>query len=212
MRKIVERYKNAYNKEFVISIAISFFILIVSLIINYYAGAYATKSASNSVTDIILSNIPVYNVDDLFVYGPIVFWLFVSVILLIKPKAIPFTLKSIALFIIIRSISISLTHIAPFPTEVPIDSNIIKDFTSGGDLFFSAHTGLPFLMSLIFWKDIKLRVIFLLSSVAFGVIVLMGHLHYSIDVFSAFFITYTIFHIGELLFKKDFELFLQEKI
>lgn len=212
MKRIATKYKEAYNREFVISFAVGILALIISLVINYYAGIYATKSASNSVTDIILSNIRVYNVDDMFVYGPLIFWVFVSAVLLLKPKTIPFTIKSIALFVIIRSISICLTHIGPFPTKVLLESNALKDFTFGGDLFFSAHTGLPFLMALVFWKDIKLRILFIASSLFFGTVVLLGHLHYSIDVFSAFFITYTIFHLSEMFFKKDRKLFGEETI
>ncbi|MEI8091030.1 MAG: phosphatase PAP2-related protein [bacterium] len=73
----------------------------------------------------------------------------------------------------------------------------------GADLFFSGHTGLPFLFALIFWNNKWMRYLFVLTAIYFGAIVLLGHLHYSIDVLSAFFITYTIRHINEFLWKKD---------
>jgi hypothetical protein len=41
---------------------------------------------------------------------------------------------------------------------------------------------------------------------------LLAHLHYSIDVFAAFFITYSIYHIGIKLFKKDFDFFTLEDV
>jgi len=44
-------------------------------------------------------------------------------------------------------------------------------------------------------------------AIFFGVVVLLGHIHYSIDVFSAFFITYSIFHMAKYLFKNEFKLF-----
>ena len=138
------------------------------------------------------------------------------------PKRIPFTLKTIALFVIIRSIFITLTHIGPFPDHTAIDSffapsalqsvssaNNFFIFSAGGDLFFSGHTGLPFLLALAFWHEKPFRYFCLLSSVFFGVVVLMGHLHYSIDVMSAFFITYSIYHIAEKWFRKDRAMFLQ---
>jgi membrane-associated phospholipid phosphatase len=79
---------------------------------------------------------------------------------------------------------------------------------TGNDLFFSGHTGLPFLLALMFWKhDPTSRTIFLGFSILFATVVLMGHIHYSIDVLSAFFITYGIFHICKFLFKKEWELF-----
>ncbi len=186
------------------SMIISMGLLIVSLVVNFYAGMYATLSASNAVTDIVLSNIRVYDVDGIFIYGPWVFWIIVVCIVFPKPQKIPFILKSIALFVLIRSVFISLTHIGPFPTaQVITGTRLITDFTSGGDLFFSAHTGLPFLVALIFWDHKILRWFLVATSIFFGVVVLMGHLHYSIDVLAAFFMTYTIYHIAEVLFKRD---------
>ena len=79
----------------------------------------------------------------------------------------------------------------------------VRDFAFGGDLFFSAHTGTPFLMALAFWDNKFLRILFIVTAVFFGVIVLLGHFHYSIDVLAAFFITYTIYHMAEIIFKKD---------
>ena len=78
---------------------------------------------------------------------------------------------------------------------------------AGGDYFFSGHTGLPFLLTLLFWDNVFLRVLFFVSSIFFGVVVLLGHLHYSIDVLSAFFITYTIYHLSEAFFPKDKKMF-----
>lgn len=186
---------------------VAILLLLLSLVVNYYAGTYATERASNSVTDIILSNIPVFDLDGIFVYGIVVFWAFVALLCITEPKRLPFIFKSTALFTFIRSIFISLTHLGPFPNSAPIYSNLISRFSFGGDLFFSGHTGLPFLMALIFWENKLLRNIFLSVSVGFGVVVLLAHLHYSIDVLSAFFITYSIFRLAEIFFKKDQQLF-----
>ena len=210
------RYKKHFgDKSYIISVFVGLFLLVLSFVVNFYAGTYATENVSNSVKDIILSNIPVFDVDVIFVYGPFVLWLFVMALFLYDPKKIPFIFKSVALFIIIRSVFITLTHIGPFPDQVPLDlnpANWFNKFSFGGDLFFSAHTGLPYLMSLVFWDNKLLRSIFILTAIFFGIIVLLGHLHYSIDVISAFFITYAIYHIAEIFFKKDKLLFDQETI
>ena len=210
MTNWLQRIKTSFtNKSFLISLMIGLAFLFLSFVVNFYAGTYATDKASNPVTDIILSNTRVYDLDSIFIYGPIVFWMFVSILCFSQPKRLPFTLKSIALFVIIRSIFVSLTHIGPFPTQAIIDNTkIMKDFIFGGDLFFSGHTGLPFLMALVFWESKYLKWIFVATAIFFGIVVLLAHLHYSIDVLSAFFITYTIFHISSFLFKKDEVLFL----
>ncbi len=195
------------DKDFTFSVIIAFLLFAVSFGVNFLAGTYASNVASNPVTDIILSNTRVYDVDFLFTYGMFMVWIPVIFLCLKHPRRIPFVLKSIAIFILIRSVFISLTHIAIFPTHVDVTSgfNSIMNFT--GDLFFSGHTGLPFLMSLVFWQYKNLRYYFIACSLFFGTVVLLGHVHYSIDVFGAFFITYSIFHIAEFLFKKDRSLF-----
>ena len=186
MKALNNRYKHYFtNKYFVLSVVLSIIFLIIALVINFYAGTYATESASSPVKDLILSNIPVFDVDIIFIYGPLVLWLFVATLSLYDPKKIPFIFKSIALFIVIRSVFITLTHIGPFPDQIALDIS---------------HNGW---INHIFWNNKLLRVIFIVTAVFFGIIVLMGHLHYSIDVLSAFFITYTIYHISEVIFKKD---------
>jgi hypothetical protein len=124
----------------------------------------------------------------------------------------PFAMKSLALFAIIRSVFVSLTHISPFPTSVLISPDFFghtffDGIFNGYDLFFSGHTGVPFLLALMFWNNEKWRSIFLGFSVVFAIVVLLGHLHYSIDVLSAYFITFGIFNISKYLFKQDWELF-----
>lgn len=209
MTNWIEKIKfNFKDRKFLMSFIAGVVFLTVSLFINFYAGMYATESASNSVTDIILSNTRAYDLDGIFLYGPIFLWVFVAILCVIEPKRAPFTLKNIALFTVIRSVFISLTHLGPFPTQAIMDvSKLMQKFAFGGDLFFSGHTGLPFLMALVFWHSKPLRWLFIATSIMFGIVVLLAHLHYSIDVLSAFFITYTIFHIAEILFKKDLILF-----
>lgn len=209
MHRLKSNYKRHFSdRSFTWSFILAFTFLIIALIINFYADMYATRSVSNSVTDIILSNIRVYDVDTFFVYGPWIMWIFVACVTISKPYQMPFIVKSIALFVIIRSVFISLTHIAPFPSQMVIPtSKFVTNFTTGGDLFFSAHTGLPFLMAVIFWDHKILRYIFIATSIFFGIIVLLGHVHYSIDVLSAFFITFSIYHISEWLFPKDKKVF-----
>ncbi len=191
------------------SLVVSVLLIIAGIVVSYFSIIYATGSASNSVTDIILSNIRVFDVDGFFIYGPLVFWFIILIYLLSEPRKIPFTFKTIALFLFIRSIFVSLTHIGPFPEHV--QTSITGVFSilvgEGKDLFFSSHTGLPFLMALVFWNDKHMRYFSLISSFFFGAVVLLAHLHYSIDVFAAFFITYSIFHIALKFFQEDYNVF-----
>ncbi|MDO8576427.1 MAG: phosphatase PAP2-related protein [bacterium] len=214
-RELLRRYRHyGAQQEFRVSVLLSVLTFIASLITVFYAIGYATESASNAVTDIILSNTPVYDVGGLFVYGTIFFVLAGTAFIAAHPKRIPFALHTIALFYFTRAAFISLTHLGPFPLDTANSfdfGTILSRFFFGGDLFFSGHTGLAFLLALMFWYEKKARYFFLAASVYFGAIVLLGHLHYSIDVASAFFITYGIFHIAAWLFPKDRAVFLADE-
>ena len=205
MQKVILEHNNFWSdRKNVYSTLVGIFFFSVSLVISYFASIFAFNHQSNAVADIILDNIPVIRVDDIFIEGAILFVIFVLLLLLKEPKKIPFVTKSIALFISIRSFFVILTHIGPSPMSETLDwGTSLHLFTSGGDLFFSGHTGLPFLLALIFWENKILRNIFISASIIAGTAVLFGHLHYSIDVFAAYFITYTIYHICLKVFAKD---------
>ena len=187
-------------------------LLAISLVTQFFITGYVNSLPSAPVTDLILSNMRVRDVDGIFVYGSVLL-LFVGLFAgLRRPNFMPFAMKSVALFTLIRSLFFSLTHISPLPTRIAIDSNffnnaVFNGIFTGNDLFFSGHTGLPFLLALIFWEYKSTRIIFLSFSIIFAIVVLLGHIHYSIDVLSAYFITYSIFQICKFLFKKDWQLF-----
>lgn len=209
MEKVIAKHKSYWSqKSFLYSALVSFMLFAISLVINYFAGIYVNKVASNVVADVVLSNLPVINTNGIFIEGFLIFVALLVSLMIHEPKRIPFILKSIAFFIVIRSAFITLTHIGPFPgRSLAEEPMAIKVFTSGADLFFSAHTGLTFLLALIFWEQYYLRSIFLIFSIIAGVSVLLSHMHYSIDVAAAFFITHSIFMIAKRLFKEDHDLF-----
>lgn len=207
MRHIIHRHKIAWtDKAFFASALDGALFLAASLIVNYNAGTYATEKASNAVNDLFLDNLPMMNVNVIFIQGFILFVLFIVLLIAHHPKRIPFVLKSMALFIITRAIFMTLTHIGPYPEQSPlVTGDIIQKFIFGGDLFFSGHAGLSFLMVLIFWQSFRLRMAFIAISMIFSASALLGHLHYSIDVFAAYFITYGIFKIAQRIFAKDYD-------
>jgi len=208
MKKIASKYKYCWKRHgFRYAVFSGLALLAASLTINHFTGLYANLKAGNYVNDILLDNLPVMDVDGLLNYGVELFFMFVMYCVIIEPKRAPFTLKSVALFYLIRSVSITLTHLGPYPVITPIDpSNLLSTLISGNDFFFSAHTGIPFLIALIFWDEKPIRYIAIVASIIFGSAVILGHLHYSIDVFAAFFITYTIFHIAIKLFPREYKL------
>ena len=78
MKNKISEYKLLLsNKQFLESVIVAVVFLTISLFTNYYAATYATENISSSVTDIVLSNTRVYDLNGAFVYGSLLFF-FVS--------------------------------------------------------------------------------------------------------------------------------------
>lgn len=202
---LVRRYREHLSDPYWASTTVfSFAVIAAALYINFWAIKVATERASNRVADLILSNIPLVEVDGLFVYGTLACMLFTALVVVPRPRRIPFVLLGLSIFIVIRSAFTLLTHLAP--PEASYASDFGETITSaffGADQFFSGHTGMPFLGALAFWGRRWIRTVFLAFSIFFAGVVLAGHIHYSIDVASAFFITYGIFELSKRLLPRE---------
>ena len=137
MMHVINRHKNFWSqKPFALSALSGILLLAFSLFINYCANVYVALGASVAVSDIILDNLPVFNVSFIFLEGFILFLIFVIFLLIREPHKMLFAVKSIAVFIFTRAIFISLTHIAMPPDNSFLDlGKIFQGITSGNDLF-----------------------------------------------------------------------------
>ena len=171
------------------------------------AVTYATVHASNYVTDFVLSRVGPYNLRFLFVYGTFTAFVITLGLLAWRPNRLPFALKAMALFLLVRAVFVSLTHMAPSPIDPQKAAPFFNSIFYGSDLFFSGHTGMPFLAALAFWHMPQWRIFYLALTAFFGSVVLLGHYHYSIDVLAALFITHGVFQVSCWLFARDYALF-----
>ncbi len=192
-------------KKYKRKLLISLFFLVLAIIAYIVTGDYVSDRLGSVVSpDLILDFLGPYDLSFLFI------WLFLAMIilffgypLLFKPRDLPYAISMFSFFVMIRSLFISFTHL-----RVPYDAihvtfpGYFQLLNFSNTLFFSGHVGISFLGFLIF-EDIKwLRYFMLTTSIILGITVLLMHVHYSIDVFSAYFITYGIYHIGNRLFKR----------
>jgi hypothetical protein len=205
------RHTHFWNKEHLFSLISSVSLFILALIIQRIADIYVGKIQGTPVDDIILNNLPAVDIDSLIIFCTLLLTFIIVILFSAKPKYLNFGLKAIALFIIVRSFFISLTHLGASPEQLQFDPATIGYwlynvlYNTRGDYFFSGHTGIPVLMALIFWPEKKWRYFFLITSGVSGAFVLLAHIHYSIDVFAAPFMTFGIFTIARHLFKKDYQ-------
>jgi hypothetical protein len=142
-------------------------------------------------------SIPIFIV----IYGTL-FYIFLMA--LRNPTVFSTYLASYSVMMAIRIVMLWLTPFDPPKGLVPLIDPISFKLYGGQvitrDLFFSGHTATSFL---IFWTltGRKERLTMLVLTVWLAVMLLIQHIHYSIDVVAAFPVSYTSYKIGKYLFR-----------
>ncbi len=204
-------YKGFFTKEHVRSLLVAFVLLGLAIVFQFYASLYSTRVSSNFVHDIFLDNLPTIDLNVIIVEGALLAIAGTAFLLATKPQYLIFSLKAVAIFIATRAVFVSVTHLGIYPGQIGPDptgffDNIYTGLGLQAGYFFSGHVGLPVLMSLIFWKERFWRFLYIGAAVVFGASVLIAHVHYSIDVLAAPYMTYCIFKISQYFFSADYKL------
>lgn len=117
------------------------------------------------------------------------------------PDALLLAMRSYVLLLVVR---IAAMYVAPFaPPEKMI---LLIDPVAGigpgnalrNDLFFSGHTATLFLLSLTSVPS-HLRRLFLVLTILLGAMLLLQHVHYTVDVLSALFFTWGCYSLSKKL-------------
>lgn len=198
------------DKSFVFAFFLSIFVFFFGQSVLVAAARYNDEMFQVvSVGDFILDRIPTYDLSFLFTWGmwmiliPVTFYA-----VIVRPELAPWTLKTYGIFAIVRAGFIVLTHLGPpegliflSNPDLLAENEIFERYFFMNDLFFSGHVGNAFLGALIF-RNFKFKWFCLIGSVVMAVTVLVMHIHYSIDVFGAYFITYGIYAFSDKIFHK----------
>ncbi len=212
LARIREHHKKHWISSNVRSLLIGIGFLIFSLIVQKLANSYVSSLQGIPVEDLFWGHLPFLNIEALIIQGSLLAGLLTLICFICHPNLLNFGTRAVALFIAIRSFFIILTHLGQNPYQIVFEHtdfgfwayNLL--FNTSNDYFFSGHTGIPFLLALISWRKRLWRYIFLSSSCILGISMLIGRLHYSIDIFAAPFITFSIFSISRYVFPKEYKL------
>ncbi len=187
-------------------IYVALFLVAVAITFQLMAGEYL-QDHTNFVTahDLILDNFGPYHLAPIFVWGFItVMVLYFGYSFIFDVDHLPYAMNMFSLFIMVRAFSVILTHLgAPAGALTTPFPGFLQAFNLDNGYFFSAHTGIPFLGFLVYRKKHKIfGYVMLAFSILLAITVLLMHVHYSIDVFSAYFITFGIYTIGNKFSRK----------
>lgn len=164
-----------------------------------------------AVPDLFLDALPVVDLRYLYFFGMMtIIGLLFFYLVLWRPDLLPFGLKVFALVFMVRTVFIALTHLGPpegfLIPRLSDDYNFwpFQQMLHFNDLFFSGHVAYAFMAALLVRHHKGLFYFFLISSVVMLFTVLLMRIHYSIDVFAAYFIAYGVYAAAFRFFgKKD---------
>lgn len=181
-------------------------LLVAILVILPFFFSAIEKRNGIQLNDPILQLIPAVDVS---LATFLVIWsmtIFLWVRMLQNPSLFLVTLCSMVLLFLSRLVSISLLPLDPPVGLIPLKDPIVNLFYGGTnvfitkDLFYSGHTSTQFLFFLCLHKQ-RDKLIALAASLVVATLVLVQHVHYTIDVVFAFVFTWPIYLIGKRLAK-----------
>jgi len=183
---------SAFRKKVIIG-----FCLIV-IILSFFPLFFQSIEKRDGIVlhDWLLNQLPAYDVS-LYVF--IIIWvsgLLIFVRFVQEPDLLLQAIWAYALLCIVRIISISMVPLAPPEKLLPIIDPISNIFYGKKyitkDLFFSGHTATIFLIFLCLRKKAD-KVLSLIGTIIVGILLLIQHVHYTIDVIAAPFFTYGVY-------------------
>jgi hypothetical protein len=177
-------------------LALAFVVIILLALPSFFA--FIEKREGMVLQDFVLERLPAIDVS---IPTFIIIW---SVVLLVfyriyqNPNIFLVIAYGFILMCIARVLTISILPLNPPPGLITLKDPIANIVYGGNgifitkDLFYSGHTGNMFLFFLCLeakWD----KIIALAASFMVGILVLIQHIHYSVDVIAAFIFTYFIY-------------------
>ncbi len=164
--------------------------------------AYIEKREGIELSDWVLEQLPAYNVSlpvFLFIWGATL----LAIIRCIKsPQILLLLLWSYLLVSVSRILCIWLVPLNPPPHLIPLVDPLTNFFYGKQyitkDLFFSGHTSSVFIIFLGLEKK-RDKVFTLLSAICVAILLLVQHVHYTIDILAAPVAAYLCYKLARLI-------------
>ncbi len=204
---IKEQWKNVWqDSSFRIKTYLGVSVLVAVLIYLPFFFKRIEQIDGTQLNDYVLAHLPAM---DMSVITFILIWsmsFFIFIRCIQSPAVFLVFLWSMDLLFLSRILTISIFPLNPPEGLIPLSDPIANIFYGGPDkfitkdLFYSGHTSSMFLIALcIPQKRYKPAAIGI--SISVGILVLIQHVHYTIDVLAAFVFTYLIYLLGKKIAK-----------
>lgn len=202
---VIDEWQDIFstNKTFRRKMIITLIILVLVIISLPTFFNYIEQRKGAYLHDLILQHIPAADVSLLTF---LIIWSMSGLVIIRciqRPSFALLMLMSFTLLCLARMVSITMVPLDPpdglIRLNDPLTSLVYggKDKFITKDLFFSGHTSNMFIMYLCLEKRSD-KIFALLASLLVAILVLIQHVHYTVDVLFAFIFTYLIFRIGKL--------------
>jgi hypothetical protein len=177
-------------------LALAFVVIILLALPSFFA--FIEKREGMVLQDFVLERLPAIDVSipTFFIIWSVVLLVFYRIYQ--NPNIFLVIAYGFILMCIARVLTISILPLNPPPGLITLKDPIANIVYGGNgifitkDLFYSGHTGNMFLFFLCLeakWD----KIIALAASFMVGILVLIQHIHYSVDVIAAFIFTYFIY-------------------
>jgi PAP2 superfamily C-terminal len=175
---------------------------------------YIENRNGQMLNDFVLDRIPAMNVS-----VAVFFLIWSSCLLLVvriyrDPMILLVMLWAYNGVTVVRMASIGLISLNPPPGLIPLADPITNQFYGAHyithDLFFSGHTTTVFLVFLCMRKKWD-RIYTLFASVTLGILLLVQHVHYTIDVLAAPVFTYIVYLLALMFTKTENRLAISDR-
>lgn len=202
-KQLALNWKQAWSRQtFKLKIVIGTLLLLIILTSFPKFFAIIELRKGIQMNDWILDKIPAYDVSiPIF----IIIWstaAFLIYKLIQSPTLYVQFLLSFLILCITRVMSISIVALEPPIGLIELQDPLSSMFYGGTnvfikkDLFYSGHTATQFLMFLTL-KGKTEKIITGITTILISILVLVQHVHYTVDVVAAYFFTYLIYLIGK---------------
>lgn len=198
------------NRGFRVKLIIAITGFAVMLTCLPFFFAHIEKRPGIVLHDVVLNWLPAVDVSVatfLIIWTMIIFWL---VRCIQEPGMMLLSAWATLLLFASRMISISLLPLDPPARLIPLIDPVSNFFYGGPhvfmtkDLFYSGHTSTQFMIFLCFRKR-QNKLIALAAAITVGLLVLVQHVHYTIDVIGAFIFPYFMYRLAAYMTKERFD-------